>query len=192
MASCSCRGGGNVALSVIRLESSIAHLCCFRASCPCVRVQNSQCRYLSSALTLCLLPHIQYQMPLWHTHSGYCFGETVCLAAPAAVRGGTVYSPVNLMTLHVWKGVWVSTLHLLQVQNTRAAELKVKMGFPNMVISPSVFPTLFSSPLLSVCFSSWCVCFAPYSLENVPTDTRLGFKESFLHHGVVQVLWVVL
>lgn len=114
------------------------------------------------------------------------------LAAPAAVRGGTVYSPVNLMTLHVWKGVWVSTLHLLQVQNTRAAELKVKMGFPNMVISSSVFPTLLSSPLLSVCFSSCCVCFGLYSVENLPADIRLRFEESFLHHGVVQVLWVVL
>lgn len=31
------RGGGNIALSISWLQSSIAHSCCFRASCPCVR-----------------------------------------------------------------------------------------------------------------------------------------------------------
>lgn len=59
-------------------------------------------------------------------------------------------------------------------------------------LSALLFPTLFSSPLLSVCFSLWCICSVPYSLENLPIDTKLRFNESFLQHGVVQVLWLVL
>lgn len=59
-------------------------------------------------------------------------------------------------------------------------------------LSALLFPTLLSSPLLSVCFSWWCVHSAPYSLENLPIDTKLRFNESFLQHGFVQVLWLVL
>lgn len=103
-------------------------------------------------------------------------------AAPAVVLGEIIYSTVNLITLHelyfhVWKGVWVGIALLLQVQNIRAAEVKVKMGFLNMVVSSSVFSIFLSTPLLSVCFSSWCVCSAVCSLENLATCIRLGVQE---------------
>lgn len=41
---------------------------------------------------------------------------------------------------------------LLQVQNLRAVEVKVNMGFLNMVISFSVFPTLLSISWFNVFF----------------------------------------
>lgn len=41
------------------------------------------------------------------------------------------------------------------------------MGFLNTVVSFSIVPTFSSTPLLSVCFSSQCVCSAVCSLENL-------------------------
>lgn len=67
------------------------------------------------------------------------------------------------------KGVCLSNALLLQVQNVRATEVKVEMGFLNVAVSFSIFPTLLSALLLSVCFTLWCVCSAVCSLENLST-----------------------
>lgn len=66
---------------------------------------------------------------------------------------------------------------LLHVQNIRVAKVKVKVGFLNMVVSSSIFPTLLPAPLLSVCFSSWCICSAVCPLENLSTYVRLSVQE---------------
>lgn len=79
------------------------HNCHFSASCPCVRQcrqQNSQWRYLPSALAFCLLPQTHCQMLLWVHSQDIALMKLLASAVPAVVCVGIVYSAVNLITFY--------------------------------------------------------------------------------------------
>lgn len=68
-------------------------------------------------------------------------------SAPAVVHREIVYSSIHLiafheLSFHVWKRVQVGTVLLLQVQNIRAAEVKIKTRFLNVRVMSFTFSCL--------------------------------------------------
>lgn len=120
--------------------------------------QNSQWRYLPSALT-CLF-QTQYQILLW-VHLRRLQWNCMLLLWPFC--GEIIYSPLSqcddlprVLTAHVEESLALADIALLlvlQVQNVRAVEVEVNMGFLNVVISFSVFPSLLSISWFNVFLS---------------------------------------
>lgn len=179
--------------SINRLESSIAHNCCFRASCSWV--QNSQVQMLVCSD---LVP------PSPHPVSGATVGSLTQDIWWNCIPSCSCCCVEELSTiLWIWWlsmcsnsmngrefGLALCSFSKFKIQGcwVQSENGVSKHGYHLFCLS---HPLVLSSAQC-VCFSLWCVHSAPYSLENLPLDAKLRFNESFLQHGVVQVLWAVL